>query len=103
MCREIDYKTAAAFLNGYNFKQGNTEVKYYPDTDEVEMYLHGNKIAYSDRGKTYINLCGYNTLTTRARLNALCDNKLKQKNNKLYFDDEQIEDNKDYDISDFIY
>lgn len=45
-------------------------------TGAVWVYLHGHNIAFmEDKGTHYqvrFNLCGYNTRTTRSRINAIC-------------------------------
>ncbi len=41
-------------------------------TDGTAVYLHGHKIMQRDEDGGYsVNLCGYNTVTTRSRLNDL--------------------------------
>ena len=55
-----------------HWSKDNTRVE---STDGISsVYLHGHKIAeYEHRlnGKLYINNCGYETNTTKSRLNAL--------------------------------
>ena len=39
-----------------------------------EVLLHGSRIAWrTPEGAVFVSLCGYNTLTTRARVNAILD------------------------------
>lgn len=41
-------------------------------TEDGRLYLHGNQIARLDEsGRLFVTLAGWNTTTTRARLNAL--------------------------------
>lgn len=40
-------------------------------TDGVTLYLHGNAIAEWRKGKLYVSTAGWNTVTTRQRLNML--------------------------------
>ena len=69
MSRKIDNLTAAAFRAGRGFSLGNTVVKV---SDGVtRCFLHGNLIAEkSADGVTRFQSCGWNTVTTKARLNA---------------------------------
>lgn len=73
MTRKITMQAVRALENSKNFKSGNTQVTYEPDREVARMFLWGNEIARKfDDGSLYINLCGYNTVTTRERLNGLC-------------------------------
>ena len=93
MCKNIDYLAAEALENGKRFKMSNTLV------ENGCMYLHGYQIARIDHnGDLFINLCGWNTLTTRSRLNALKGVDLRQKKHKLFLNGEEIEENKEYKI-----
>lgn len=40
-------------------------------TDGANWYYHGNRIAWFVEGRLYFSLCGWDTVTTRARLNLL--------------------------------
>ena len=71
--RKITIEMASAFENNENKTLSNTEVK------DNKMYLWGNCIAKKENGKTYINMCGYNTNTTRERLNGLSGVNIKSK------------------------
>ena len=62
----------AAIKNEQEWKSGNTEV--VPLVDGVSVvYLHGHKIA--EIGDDYMTIYdgGYQSTTTKSRLNALCD------------------------------
>jgi len=65
--RKITEKTVKAFLAGNNCTVGNTS------TDGESLWLHGNKIAWKENGKIYISSCGWETPTTKDRLNGLLD------------------------------
>lgn len=93
MCRNIDYMAANALYSGKNWSQGNTY------TADSALYLHGSKIAWLDGGVLYINLCGYDTQTTRARLNALAGVNLVHKGGKLYLNGTEINDETTYKIN----
>ena len=63
---KIDEQVRAAFLTGSNVKLSNTQI------EDNMLFLHGNKIAHlHDNGFIYITLAGWNTQTTRARINAI--------------------------------
>ncbi len=67
MSRSTAVKTVRAFLNGDKLKVNNTQ------TNGTELYLFGNKIAYKKDNDIIISMCGYNTITTKDRLNCLID------------------------------
>lgn len=69
--RVIEQKMLKAVKNKKNWKSGNTQVYVTPSGD-IDILLYGNLICrvYND-GTSCINLCGYNTTTTRSRLTAL--------------------------------
>jgi hypothetical protein len=71
--RKVTEKTVRAFLNGRSITIGNTT------TDGQSLYLHGNRIAMRDgvTGEIWLSTCGWNTITTRERLNGI----LKMSNN----------------------
>ena len=86
--RKITEKACQAFENGKNFTGNNTVVK--AENNVVSMYLWGNKIAKRENGKLYINLCGYNTNTTRERLNGLSGVRVNQYNFTPYLNGVEI-------------
>jgi hypothetical protein len=67
--RKIEKQMNNAITNGKDFKLANTEVISCSNVSDV--YLHGNLIARI--GETWMELfdCGYQTATTKSRLNAL--------------------------------
>ncbi len=69
--KKIDRQAAAAFVANMPFSGGNTIVAVENDT--VIMRLHGHIIAKMCRkdNTLALTLAGYNTLTTRARLNGI--------------------------------
>jgi hypothetical protein len=77
--RVIEKQMIEAIKAGKNWLNGNTRVRHDPVVGgcEVEVYLHGNLIAKrffrgEDKpGEWQITLAGWNTPTTRSRLNAL--------------------------------
>ena len=88
--RKITEKACRAFQNGNNVTISNTQVKI--EDNMAKMFLWGNLIAKKDllTGKTLINLQGYNTATTKERLNGLSGVQLTQKNWQLYLNGEPI-------------
>ena len=70
--RQIDVLAKTAFYEGRKFKLSNTEVEIFDG--KPHMYLYGNCIAKIDEnGDLLINHCGWETNTTKSRLNALSD------------------------------
>ena len=67
--RKITNEAIRAFEGNTNFKSGNTQV--VADCTGTYLYLWGNNIARKCGNRLQINLCGYNTVTTRERLNGL--------------------------------
>lgn len=64
--RQITREAMEAFCEGRRFKKSNMEVT------GNSMYLHGNKIAWRDRNhQLWISNCGWQSNTTKERLNAL--------------------------------
>jgi len=59
---------AMAFINGKPARKARTS------TDGHTIYLHGNRIAWRTAdGSIYATLAGWNSVTTRERLNGLCE------------------------------
>ena len=69
--RKIEQQMNNAISNNLNWHSANTAVTFDPDTNESTVYLHGNKIAIV--GNDFIKLFdgGYQTKTTKSRLNAI--------------------------------
>lgn len=69
--RTIESLMCDAVRGRKNWSLLNTRVYIDRETGEVSVYLHENCI-YRRNGKgIFINLCGWNTVTTRSRLRAL--------------------------------
>ena len=83
---QIGANAGYAFDNGYNFNQSNTMV------NGGVLRLHGNRIADHDpdTNKTMISLAGWNTHTTKERLNNLQGVSIHQKAFQLYLNGEPI-------------
>lgn len=92
MARKITMDSVHAFIAGKPFRRENMSVTIN-DSGTVYLRLHGNAIAtrMSD-GKVYINTCGWETNTTKERLNYLLyavgsDLKIVQKKGVWYLGD----------------
>ena len=71
--RQIEQQMCIAIRSNKYFKRGNTEVLV---TDNgAEVFLHGNRIAWYHRPThcLSVTLCGWNTPTTKSRINALLE------------------------------
>lgn len=76
--RIVTSRVCSAFLNGYKLKVSNTE------TDGQSLWLHGNKIAKKVNGEIWITSAGWETNTTKERLNGLPNVSISQKKFKWY-------------------
>lgn len=95
MSKIISVKVIVAFLNGSKLKIDNTS------TNGKELFLFNNRIAYhKPDGDIIISMCGYNTSTTRERLNELLSQldkgHITSKNSTPYFIHESILQPKNY-------
>jgi len=71
--RKIESQMCAAVQSNKDWKSGNTSVHFDPETGVSIVRLHGNKIAeVSDTDMTIFD-GGWQTVTTKSRLNALCE------------------------------
>ena len=78
--RKITQQAVNAFYTEQRFSQGNTSVI------DGAMYLHGNKIAFYKENALHISFCGWQTTTTKERINGVLQNGFVfQKKGKLYF------------------
>ena len=71
--RKIESQMCAAIHNSIDWKSGNTEVTIDKETNTSSVYLHGNLIATVTDNDMTIYDGGYQSNTTKSRLNALCD------------------------------
>ena len=71
--RKIEKQMNFALSNKGNWKGRNTEVEFNNNTNCSSVYLHGHQIATLDHHTNALKLssCGYQTVTTKSRLNAL--------------------------------
>ena len=73
--RKIEKKINEAIENKKCFNSSNSKVIYYLPEDISDIYLHDNLIGrYNHLTKSiWINSCGWQTNTTKSRINALLD------------------------------
>ena len=73
--RKLEKQMNFALSNKGNWKGSNTEVEFNSNTNCSSVYLHGHQIATLDHSTKALKLssCGYETVTTKSRLNAILD------------------------------
>ena len=69
--RLIEEQMCSAVINKNDWRKDNTEVMYSPSRDVCCVYLHKNLIATIDKYQVEIYDGGWQTNTTKSRLNAL--------------------------------
>ena len=69
--RIIEKQMNTAILNRKDWKCDNTQVIYSPERDASYVMLHGNHIATINETSIELYTCGYKTVTTKSRLNAI--------------------------------
>ena len=69
--RKIEQQMNDAIRQGRNFSSSNTQVKH--DGDETFVFLHGNHIATVRHHSILLFDGGWQSNTTKSRLNALLD------------------------------
>jgi hypothetical protein len=96
--RKITKQTVEAFENNQNFKSDNMEVS--SDQFMNRMWLHGNLIAVKDHVNDVlkVSLCGWNTNTTRERLNGIPGVNVSTRKGQAFLNGNPIDDNKFYTI-----
>ena len=69
--RKIEQQMNNAISNNVNWQSGNTAVYYNEETGVSVVRLHGNKIA--EIGEDFVKIFdgGYQSATTKSRLNAI--------------------------------
>ena len=76
--RKITQQAVDALFSGRNFKAGNTKV------ENGTLILHRSSIAKIESGKLFVRSGGYETNTTKERLNGLPNVSIHQKNYKWF-------------------
>ena len=70
--RKIETQMNAAIQANQNWSSGNTTVSFNEETGESLVRLHGNLIAIVDEDSMKIFDGGFQSTTTKSRINALC-------------------------------
>ena len=91
MARQVTKEIVKAFLDGTNKKVSNSEV--HADCTGVKMYLFGNLIAERAGERIRVTLAGWNTPTTRERLNGIPNCNVTTKQGQAYINGNPVEDN----------
>ena len=76
--KKITKDSVQAFESNRPFKRGNMEVRV--SQSSTKLLLHGNCIAEKIGQKLFISSCGWETVTTKERLNGLQGVDIVQKN-----------------------
>ena len=73
--RKIERQMNFAISNKGDWSSSNTTVSFNSNTNCSSIYLHGHLIATVDHNLRAVKLssCGYQTVTTKSRLNALLE------------------------------
>ena len=73
--RKIEKQMNFSISNKGNWNGRNTSVVYNENPNCSSVYLHGHQIATLDHSTKAVKLssCGYTTVTTKSRLNAILD------------------------------
>jgi hypothetical protein len=69
--RKIELGMVTAIAEKRNWRRDNTRVVYDSMFDEVRVYLHNNLIAEFAKGQVTVRDAGWQTATTKSRLNAI--------------------------------
>jgi len=80
--RKITQKAVRALLNGGTFRSGNTVV------GNGVLSLHGSKIVKVEDGAVWIRTGGYETQTTKERLNGVPGVQIYQQRGQWYLNGE---------------
>ncbi len=73
--RKLERQMNFALSNKANWCGSNTQVNYNSNTNCSSVYLHGHQIATLDHSTNALKIdsCGYQTVTTKSRLNAILE------------------------------
>ena len=73
--RKLERLMNMAITHKTDWSGSNTQVNYNSNTNCSSIYLHGHLIATFDHNLKAVKLssCGYQTVTTKSRLNALLE------------------------------
>lgn len=85
--RKITKESIHYFENKADFKKQNMEVESTENT--TTLYLHGNAIARIILGRLYVSDGGYQSVTTKERLNGINGVHVQQKKGQWYLNGEK--------------
>ena len=94
--RKIEQQMNAAIRDSRNWQCHNTSVTFDPETQESKVFLHGNHIATIGEDFVQIFDGGWQSKTTKSRLNAILkehgigDESVFQKNFQWFFHSSQF-------------
>ena len=82
--RLIEQQMCSAVVNKNDWRKDNTEVLYSPSRDVCCVYLHKNLIATIDNNSVEVYDGGWQSVTTKSRLNALINGLCDGYNQSIY-------------------
>lgn len=98
--RAITQQSIEAFVNGMPFNKANMKVEI--NGNNVFLYLHGNMIANREGEKLFLTTCGWETNTTKERLNGVLSAynlpKINQSKGIWYIDKQEFNGCKNFKI-----
>ena len=73
--RKIEQQMNRAIANRTDWSSSNTRVEFNDSTNCSSVFLHGHNIATFDHNVKAVKIssCGWQTVTTKSRLNAILD------------------------------
>lgn len=99
--RKIEREMIEAISKCKSYSKDNTQVTIN-DYWEVQVYLHGNRIAIIQNNKLLLSDKGYQTKTTKSRLNAILSHynlpTIYSKNYQWFIGDEEWNGTKTFEI-----
>ena len=82
--RKIEQDMCRAVVNRKDMRKANTQVLYSPSRDVSCVYLHGNLIAVVNKDTVQVFDGGWQSNTTKSRLNALINGLTDAYTNGVY-------------------
>lgn len=98
--RKVTNEAVNAFINARPFKNSNTKVEIR--NGETFLYLHNNMIAHKGNNQLFITTCGWESNTTKERLNGILDAfnlpRISQKNFVWFIGSEELNGKKVFNL-----
>jgi hypothetical protein len=86
----ITKQSIEAFMDARPFKKSNMQVEVQPNVTILRLFGHAIAYRYNDPDNTLsISNCGWQTNTTKERLNAIPGVRIQQKNWEWYLNGEK--------------